>query len=248
VSPAQVIAQLKALREPRMRSLALVQGFGEGEADAWVDAIAETIIRSHEQDDADAKGALESIRQAAADPAMPYETRQRLYAAAVLRGQHSIGRLFYAASPNAVASHQLEKQLAPERPLKPNGRPLTLGERKSLARTHDRQQLLMLLRDPHPAVVAILLDNPHLTEAEVVRVAAMRPAVPESLAHIAHHAKWSVRHAVKRALVLNPATPLADAMRLATTLRAAELAELAVDPSLPEALRTHAAEIAGPSR
>jgi len=101
----------------------------------------------------------------------------------------------------------------------------------------------MLLRDPHPAVVAILLDNPHLTEAEVVRVAAMRPAVPDSLATIAHHARWSVRHAVKRALVLNPATPLADAMRIATTLRAAELTELAQDPSLSEALRTHAAEV-----
>src|SRR5947208_1507064 len=83
------------------------------------------------------------------------------------------------------------------------------------------------------AFVAILLDNPHMTEPDVLRIAAMRPAVPESLATIAHHARWSLRHAVKRALVLNPSTPLADAMRIATTLRAAELAELAADPSLP---------------
>jgi hypothetical protein len=48
---------------------------------------------------------------------------------------------------------------------------------------------------------------------------------------------------VKRALVLNPATPLADAIRIMTTLRAAELAELAQDPSLSEPLRTHAAEV-----
>ncbi len=231
-----------------MRALALVAGFGEGDADAWIDAIAWIITRSHEEGDADASAALEAIRQAAADATMPYETRQRLYAAAVGRGQHSIGRLFYAVSPQTVASRQLDKQLAPERPLKPTGRPLTLGERKSLARTHDREQLLMLLRDPHPAVVAILLDNPHLTEPDVVRVAATRPSVPDSLATIAHHPRWSVRHAVKRALVLNPATPLADAMRIATTLRAAELVELAADPSLPEALRTHAAEIAGPRK
>ena len=246
MSPAQVIAQLKAVREPRMRALALVHGFSEGDPDAWVEAIAWIIARSHEQDDADAVAALESVRQAAAEPTMPYATRQRLYTAAVSRGQHSIGRLFYAVSPQTVGGPQLDKALAPERPLKPNGRPLTLGERKSLARTHDREQLLMLLRDPHPAVVAILLDNPHLTEADVVRVAAMRPAVPESLATIAHHARWSVRHGVKRALVLNPATPLADAMRIATTLRAAELDDLAQDPSLSEALRRHAAEVGRP--
>jgi len=52
-----------------------------------------------------------------------------------------------------------------------------------------------------------------------------------------------VRHAVKRALVLNPSTPLADAIRIATTLRSPELAELAADASLPEPLRRHASEI-----
>ncbi|HEX4419604.1 MAG TPA: hypothetical protein VH165_16940, partial [Kofleriaceae bacterium] len=53
----------------------------------------------------------------------------------------------------------------------------------------------------------------------------------------------SVQHAVKRALVLNPSTPLADAIRIATTLRSQELRELAADHSLPEPLRTHAAEV-----
>jgi hypothetical protein len=52
-----------------------------------------------------------------------------------------------------------------------------------------------------------------------------------------------VRHAVKRALVLNPSTPLADAIRIATTLRFQELRALAADESLPEPLRTHATEV-----
>ena len=38
-------------------------------------------------------------------------------------------------------------------------RPLTLGERKSLARQPSRAALARLLRDPHPAVVELLLDN-----------------------------------------------------------------------------------------
>src|SRR6185369_13418228 len=159
-----------------------------------------------------------------------------------------IARLFLVASPPVALPAQLSKQLAAERPLMPTGRPLTLGERKALARTHDREQIQLLLRDPHPAVVAVLLENPHITEADVVRIAAARPAVPASLARLAAHPRWSVRHAVKRALVLNPSTPLADAIRIATTLHAAELAELAADPALPGPLRDHAAEVRSSSR
>ena len=52
-----------------------------------------------------------------------------------------------------------------------------------------------------------------------------------------------MRHAVKRALVLNPSTRLADAIRIATTLRQPELEELAADHSLHDALRQHASDV-----
>jgi hypothetical protein len=78
---------------------------------------------------------------------------------------------------------------------------------------------------------------------DIVRIASARPAVPAALATLAAHPRWSVRHPIKRALVLNPSTPLADAIRIATTLRSQELRELAADPSLPAALRSHAAEV-----
>jgi hypothetical protein len=243
VGPDHIIARLKAILDPRMRLLALVEALREGAADAWVQTLAAVIARAQQHGDPDALAALECVTHAVADPALDYETRQALYVAAVEQGMPAIARLFLTSSPQAALPPQLQKQLGPERPLRPAGRPLTLGERKSAARAHVREKLLLLIRDPHPAVVAILLDNPHVTEGDVVKIASMRPAVPESLAKVAAHPKWSVRHAVKRALVLNPSTPLADAIRIATTLRAAELAELADDPSLPETLRAHAAEV-----
>jgi hypothetical protein len=243
VGPEHIVARLKAIRDQRMRVLALIEAFGTGDAYAWIDAIASIIARSHTIDDADAVLAVQSITRAAAEPSLPYNTRKLLYEAAVERGQTSIARLFLLSSPGTIPPAVREKQLAPERALKPTGRPLTLGERKSLARTNDREQLLLMLRDPHPAVVAILLDNPHVTESDVLKIASRRPSMPESLARLAAHPKWSVRHAIKRALVMNPSTPLADAIRITTTLRAAELAELANDPALPEPLRAHAAEV-----
>ena len=226
-----------------MRVLALVEALGEGDPVAWVEALSAIIARAHLVDDAAAVETLECLTHATADPSLAYEARQRLYEAAVERNLPAIARLFIVASPQGDLPRHLEKQLGPERPLRPTDRPLTLGERKALARTHRRDKLSLLIRDPHPQVVAIVLDNPHVTEGDIVRMAAARPAVPEALAKIAAHPRWSVRHAVKRALVLNPSTPLADAIRIATTLRAPELAELAADHSLPEPLRKHATEV-----
>jgi hypothetical protein len=243
VGPDLLVARLKAIREPRMRVLALVAALGEHDAGTWVELFAAIVAGAHTSADADLVETLESITHAAAEPSLPYATRQALYQAAIERNLPAIARLFLAVSPHAELPRQLEKQLGPERPLRPTDRPLTLGERKALARTHRRDQLLLLARDPHPAVVTIMLDNPHVTEAEVMKMAAMRPAVPESLAKIAAHPRWSVRHAIKRALVLNPSTPLADAIRIATTLRASELEDIARDAALPAPLREHATEV-----
>ena len=222
VGPEHIIARLKALRDPRMRVLALIEALGEDDPTSWVHALATIMTRAHVNDDPDAAETLEAITHAAADPALPYHARQRLYEAAAQQQLPAIARLFLVASPTTMGSYELAK---------------------SLARTHDREQILLMLRDPHPDVIAILLDNPHITEADVVRIASARPAVPASLARLAAHARWSVRHAVKRALVLNPSTPLADAIRIATPLRSQELRELAADHSLREPLRTHAAEV-----
>ncbi len=226
-----------------MRVLTLVTAMGEGEPAAWVEALAANIARAKLLDDADALEALECLTHAARDPALSYATRQGLYEAAIARNLPAIARLFLVASPPGEIPQQLKKQLGPERPLRPTDRPLTLGERKALARTHRRDELLLMIRDPHPMVVAILLDNPHVIESDVVKMAATRPAVPESLAKIVAHPRWSVRHPVKRALVLNPSTPLADAIRIATTLRAQDLTEMVNDASLPELLRKHAHDV-----
>jgi hypothetical protein len=236
-----LVARLEALREGRMRVAMLVEALREGEPTSWIAAFDELVIRSQHFSDPGALLALDSLIHAI--PELPYATCKALYEAAQETGRPAIARLFLTTSPESDLPAQLKRELQPERPLRPTGRPLTLGERKALARTHRRDQLLLLLRDPHPAVVAILLDNPHVTEADIVKVAAARPAAPEALTKIAAHPRWSVRHAIKRALVLNPAMPLADAIRIATTLAPGELSSLASDPALPEPLRTHAAQL-----
>lgn len=117
------------------------------------------------------------------------------------------------------------------------GRPLTLGERKSLARTHDRSLIQRVVRDPHPDVIRILLDNPSLTEEDVVRVCAARPNDPNVLQTVYRHRRWVVRYRPRNAIVRNPDTPLDTALLLAPLLRQGELKEAATSSELAPALR-----------
>jgi hypothetical protein len=79
VGPEHILARLKALRDPRMRVLALVEALCEDDPTAWVHALASIMARAHLSDDPDAAEALEAITHAAADPALGYAVRQRLY-------------------------------------------------------------------------------------------------------------------------------------------------------------------------
>lgn len=103
------------------------------------------------------------------------------------------------------------------------GRIVTLGERKSLARSHDRTLIQRVLRDPHPLVIRILLGNPAVTETDVVRLCAMRPVLADVLREVFRSPKWIVRYQVKLALLLNPNTPLDVALQIAPHMTAQDL-------------------------
>lgn len=117
------------------------------------------------------------------------------------------------------------------------GRALTLGERKSLARRRDRNLLARVLRDPHPDVIRILLGNPALTEADVVRLCARRPIVPEVLREVFRSPRWIVRYDVRLAIARNPYAPLDLALSIVPHLKAQDAREIAGSPELSEELR-----------
>jgi hypothetical protein len=117
------------------------------------------------------------------------------------------------------------------------GRPLTLGERKSLARRPDRDTMQLLLADSHPDVIRPLLRSPRITEDDVVRLAAKRPGRCHVLAEIARSTKWSHRPRVRIAVVMNPATPPEIAARIAGLLLRPELDLVARSPGVPASVR-----------
>jgi hypothetical protein len=165
---------------------------------------------------------------------------------AEVRGQLSLARLLgnepsEASFPPHARDEQAEpvdttnRQLA--RAMMERGRPLSLGERKTLARRRDRHLLARALRDPHPEVIRILLDNPALTEADVVRLCAQRPAAADVLTQVFRHPRWIVRYRVQRVLALNPYTPDTVTLQLLPHLTSVDLSLVAHSADLSERVR-----------
>jgi len=117
------------------------------------------------------------------------------------------------------------------------GRPLTLGERKSLARKPDRATMDRLLHDPHPDVIRMVLAGPRVIEEDVLAVAARRPCRPDVLTEIARQPRWAHRPRIRMALVLNPDTPLDIATPIAGLLMRHELRLVATSPTVAPAVR-----------
>jgi hypothetical protein len=169
-----------------------------------------------------------------------YEARAELYSEAKRQGRAAIARMFFAASTHSLEVTKLQSELGETRAVDPRGRKLTLGERKTYARTHDRRLIRKMLQEPHPAVIEILLANPHVTESDVLVIASRRPALPEVLILIALNERWRPRYNVKRALVFNPYTPAHVSVRLMTMLRRKDLTEACADGNLVAAIRAQA--------
>jgi hypothetical protein len=99
------------------------------------------------------------------------------------------------------------------------------------------------MRDPSPDVVRMVLANPRIVEADVVRMAARRPILPIVLAEVFISTRWITRGPVRVALAKNPYLPLTLALRLVPTLGAVEQKAIEQSPELAMELReacTHA--------
>ncbi len=125
----------------------------------------------------------------------------------------------------------------------PAGRPLTLGERRALARKPTRAVLEKLLADPHPMVTRVLLGNPRLTEDDVLRICTRRPGAPLVLLEVGRNPDWVQRSRVRMAIVLNPYAPPELSVPLVPLLVRPELQEVVNAADLQPLVRATAVEL-----
>jgi len=123
------------------------------------------------------------------------------------------------------------------------GRELTLGERRALARRPNRRAFDKLLADPHPLVIRLLLQNPKLTEDDVVRLVARRPTRSALIHEVAQSQRWLSRSRVRLAIILNPGSPPEVAMPLLPVCKRTELREITQATETSLVLRATAHEL-----
>lgn len=120
---------------------------------------------------------------------------------------------------------------------------LSLGERRSLSKSHRYKDIEKLLTDPDPVIVTNLLNNPRTTEREVLRIASRRPNSPHVLKLVAIHRKWSGRYEVLKAVSRNPYAFPRVSMALVEGLLAQDLKEIAEDNALHPELKSAARDL-----
>jgi hypothetical protein len=157
-----------------------------------------------------------------------------LYHLSVSRGYTATSHIFMAPAPKKIAFDEYDFVEGRELDY------LTLGEKRSLARTHIRDKLDRLLYDTDPLVVKNILENPSLTEPDVLKMASRRPNHEKVLATIYQNDRWVSSYDVKIAIVRNPYTPVPIALGLLLFLKQQDLWEIAADSTLHDVVITTA--------
>jgi hypothetical protein len=122
---------------------------------------------------------------------------------------------------------------------------MTVGEKVSLARRASPGLVKALRTDPSPRVVRALLENPRLTEADVLPLASSEATVPSVLAVLVADRRWGCRYPVRVALCRNPRTPIDQALGLLPLLKKGDLRAVSRDLRLETAVRRRASLLLG---
>lgn len=151
--------------------------------------------------------------------------------------------LAFEGNGNALLEALLAEAAAEPEPEERDGsnwdrlRGLSRTEKLLLAPKADRTERLVLVQDNDPQVLFALLKNPRITVDEVVRIAKSAYLVFQTAELILKTSQWSANPDVQVALVRNPKTPPAFALRLLPTLPEAEVKAIARGAATSMALK-----------
>jgi len=116
---------------------------------------------------------------------------------------------------------------------------LPLGQKITLARRGTARVAGALLAEGHAQVLSVVLDNPGLTEAQVLK-ALSRERLPVGVVKaVAQHRKWSHTYNVRLALVRHPSSTLSTILAYLPELTVSDLRELAAPGIVSETLRKY---------
>src|SRR5579862_3807744 len=115
---------------------------------------------------------------------------------------------------------------------------MPLGERIALARRGTGRLASSLLISSELEIVQAALNNPYLTEGQLLKVLAGESLPQAVVEQISLHSRWSPRYHLRLALIRNPLTPFARALNFIPDIAVADLRDICQDHRmLPEVRR-----------
>jgi hypothetical protein len=159
----------------------------------------------------------------------------RLVGLRLLKDLYLMDLVQFALSP--AVSQELkryaEEQLVARLPQLP------LGQKITLARRGPGRVASALISEGHAQVLPVALDNPLLTEAQVLKSLARDKIPTATVQAVARHRKWSACYNVRLAIVRNSSAPLSMVLGFLPHLVLSDLRELAAPGVVPENLRKY---------
>jgi hypothetical protein len=159
----------------------------------------------------------------------------RLVGLRLLRDLYLMDLLQLTLSPAVLAElkRSAEDQLLARLPQLP------LGQKITLARRGPARVAGGLLAEGHAQILPVVLDNPNLTEAQILKALSREKIPPIVTQGIASHKKWAHDYNIRLALVRNPSSPLATILAYLPELTVSDLRELAAPGIVAENLRKY---------
>lgn len=103
------------------------------------------------------------------------------------------------------------------------------GEKTSLARRGTGRLAASLLFSPDPELIRAALDNPYLTEGNLLKVLAREGLPPSVVDQLSQHQRWSHHYYLRLALIRNPLTPLARVLAFLPDMAVTDLRDICLD-------------------
>ncbi|WP_321370506.1 hypothetical protein [uncultured Desulfuromusa sp.] len=117
---------------------------------------------------------------------------------------------------------------------------MTVTEKIKMALTGDKEWRTLLIREANKQVNTAVLNNPRITEGEVIAVAKNRSSSDELIRIILLNRDWVKLYEIKKALVVHPRTPLQTAMRYMSFLSEKDIKELSKSREVGQAIVNNA--------
>jgi hypothetical protein len=116
-------------------------------------------------------------------------------------------------------------------------------ERVQLAIKGNREERMILMRDPNRMVQRAVLQSPRVTDQEIEGFAAMASLTDEVLRLIAANRNFIKNYVVAKNLINNPKTPIDISLHLLPRLIAQDLKNLCTNKNVSDTLRTTAMKL-----